>query len=67
MREKTIDRARGRWREILPQLGIEAGFLKGKHCPCPSCGGTDRFRFDNRRQDGDYFARSAEQATVFHY
>lgn len=42
--------ARGRWREILPCLGIPAECLTNKHRPCPVCGGRDRFRFDD--QDG---------------
>jgi putative DNA primase/helicase len=46
---KTIDAARGRWREILPPLGIPLKFLNGKHQPCPACGGRDRARFDDRR------------------
>ena len=40
----TVDRARGRWREILPRLGLEPQFLVKKHGPCPLCGGKDRFR-----------------------
>src|SRR5262249_55128417 len=51
----TIDRARGRWREILPQLGIETNFLRNKHGPCPICGGKDRFRFDDREGSGSYY------------
>jgi putative DNA primase/helicase len=51
----TIERARGRWREILPQVGIEMRFLKNKHGPCPLCGGQDRFRFDDRDGSGSYY------------
>jgi putative DNA primase/helicase len=51
----TTHRARGRWREILPRLGIETSFLSNKHGPCPLCGGRDRYRFDDRHGDGDYF------------
>lgn len=54
MQSSTKERARGRWREILPALGIGNVFLTGRNCPCPVCGGTDRFRFiDRRGQDGD--------------
>jgi putative DNA primase/helicase len=52
---KTIDRARGRWREILPQLGIATRFLVNRHGPCPLCGGKDRFRFDDRNGSGSYY------------
>jgi putative DNA primase/helicase len=51
----TIERARGRWREILPQLGVETRFLVNKHGPCPICGGKDRFRFDDRDGSGSYY------------
>jgi putative DNA primase/helicase len=51
----TINRAQGRWREILPQLGIDTRFLRNKHGPCPICGGKDRFRFDDRDGSGSYF------------
>ena len=50
----TKERARGRWREILPALGIDPCYLTGHNCPCPMCGGADRFRFiDRRGKDGD--------------
>jgi|HubBroStandDraft_6_1064221.scaffolds.fasta_scaffold81566_2 putative DNA primase/helicase len=51
----TIERARGRWQEILPQLGIDTRFLRNKHGPCPICGGKDRFRFDDRDGSGSYY------------
>lgn len=49
------DRALGKWPNILPALGIDRQFLSGKHGPCPSCGGKDRFRFDNKKGRGDFF------------
>jgi putative DNA primase/helicase len=52
---ETIERARYRWREILPQLGVETRFLQNRHGPCPLCGGKDRFRFDDRDGSGSYF------------
>jgi putative DNA primase/helicase len=50
----TVDRARGKWRGILAELGVPAEALTGKHGPCPKCGGTDRFRFDNRQGKGTW-------------
>jgi putative DNA primase/helicase len=58
IRRSTGERARGRWREILPQLGIDRSFLKANPYdkgPCPLCGGKDRFRFDDRNGEGTYF------------
>src|SRR6185295_4990814 len=51
----TVDRARNRWHEILPQLGIDTRFLTNKHGPCPLCGGKDRYRFDDRDGTGSYY------------
>jgi putative DNA primase/helicase len=51
-RETTKERAFGQWRYILPRIGIESRFLTGKNCPCPMCGGKDRFRFIDEK-DGD--------------
>lgn len=46
--------ATGKWEFILPALGVEDRFLSGKHCPCPMCGGKDRFRFDNKQGRGTW-------------
>ena len=35
----SLDFARGRWREILPKLGIPPESLRNRHGPCPICGG----------------------------
>jgi len=51
----TIERARNRWREILPQLGCDTRFLTNRHGPCPLCGGKDRFRFDDKDGSGSYY------------
>ncbi|MBV9829913.1 MAG: toprim domain-containing protein [Alphaproteobacteria bacterium] len=59
----TIERARGRWREILPQLGIDTRFLTNKHGPCPLCGGRDRYRFDDKIGDGTYYCNGCGAGT----
>lgn len=49
MRDTTKDRAVGRWRAILPALGIAQRYLTGKHTDCPLCKqGKDRWRFDDK-------------------
>jgi putative DNA primase/helicase len=49
------ERCRGRWRSILPALGINPSYLTGKNGPCPLCrAGRDRWRFDNKRGDGTW-------------
>jgi len=47
-------RAKGKWRGILPALGIPDSYLTGKHGPCPLCGGKDRWRWDNKEGCGTW-------------
>jgi putative DNA primase/helicase len=51
----VFERARGRWRELLPRLGVDHRFLTGKPGPCPICGGKDRFTFDDKWNAGGYY------------
>ncbi|WOZ76602.1 DUF927 domain-containing protein [Kosakonia sacchari] len=46
--------ARGRWPHILSALGIDipAGH---RHGACPKCGGSDRFRLDDKEGRGTWF------------
>lgn len=58
---KARDLAQGKWRGILPQLGVPAAVLDGKHHPCPATGqGDDRFRFADRNGSGNYFCCDSE-------
>jgi len=51
---RTKDAAHGKWRGILMTLGVPGAALKNRHGPCPMCGGTDRFRFDDREGLGTW-------------
>lgn len=53
-RPDIMEEARGRWPSILSRLGIPAKALTGKHGPCPMCGGKDRFRFTDWKQNGTF-------------
>lgn len=46
--------AHGRWPSILTNFGIDSSLLDGGHHQCPVCGGTDRFRFDDKNGNGDW-------------
>lgn len=50
--EQIKQQSIGHWDNIFYQLGVDVG--KGKHCPCPVCGGKDRFRYDNKDDKGGY-------------
>jgi len=52
---KTKDAMIGRWVSALRDYGLTDQQLSGKHCPCPICGGHDRFRFDNLEDRGTWF------------
>jgi putative DNA primase/helicase len=52
------ERCQGRWRSILPMLGMPARFLTNKNGPCPLCNaGRDRWRFDDQKGYGTWFCR----------
>lgn len=51
--ESAREIARGKWAGILGQW-LDERALKGKHGACPSCGGKDRFRFDDKEGAGTW-------------
>jgi putative DNA primase/helicase len=61
--EKTKHAARSKWRGILGEFGVDRAALTGKHCACPLCGGTDRFRYDNRDGDGTWICNQCGAGT----
>jgi hypothetical protein len=64
-RIKTKDLARGRWKQVLPVLGIPSKALTGRHGPCIFCGGKDRARFTNRNDEGVYFCNQCGSVDGF--
>ena len=62
---KARDLARHKWHEILPRFDIAPEFLRNRHGPCPLCGGTDRFRFDNKDGYGSYFCAACGSGEGF--
>lgn len=55
MRLNVRDVAAGKWPGLLLGFGLTERQLSGKHCPCPICGGNDRFRFDDQEGRGTWF------------
>lgn len=45
--------AAGHWPELLAGIGIDVP-RRGKHGPCPACGGKDRFRLDDKGGRGTW-------------
>ena len=50
---ETVKQACGHWPCILPALGLKV--TKNRHQACPVCGGSDRFRFDDKEGRGTWF------------
>ncbi|HCJ6202664.1 primase-helicase zinc-binding domain-containing protein [Escherichia coli] len=50
---ETVKQACGHWPRILPALGVKV--IKYRHQACPVCGGSDRFRFDDKEGRGTWF------------
>ena len=50
---ETVKHACGHWPRILPALGVKV--IKNRHQSCPVCGGSDRFRFDDKEGRGTWF------------
>jgi putative DNA primase/helicase len=50
------DLTRGRWPDLLAALGgLTSDQLTDKHQPCPCCGGSDRYRFDDKDGTGSWY------------
>ncbi len=65
MNNDTRKNAVGKWRTILLRLGFTEKELSGKHGPCPICEGTDRFRYTDYKDNGDYFCSACGAGSGF--
>lgn len=61
--DTVISESNGKWVGIFSKMGIEVG--TGKHCPCPACGGKDRFRFIDKDGRGEYICNACGAGTGF--
>lgn len=64
-REPVRDLARGKWPAILGKW-LDDRALSGKHTACPSCGGKDRWRFDNKDGTGSWICSFDGAGDGFH-
>ena len=63
--EKLSERTNGRWKTILPALGINSKFLTRKNGPCPMCGGKDRWRFTDIDGKGTWWCNGCRGGNGF--
>ena len=62
-KQKSLDwdLTRGHWTSILSSAGISPLYLTKKGTPCPLCGGTDRFMYDDKNGTGSSFCRKCPE------
>lgn len=53
--------ARGKWIAIFAGFNITVPKID-EHGPCPNCGGTDRFRFDDKFENGDWLCNNCTES-----
>jgi putative DNA primase/helicase len=52
----AVAAAAGQWPRLLIELaGLKTEQLQNRHQPCPACGGSDRYRWDNDSGAGGWF------------
>ncbi|MHA3104658.1 primase-helicase zinc-binding domain-containing protein [Acinetobacter sp. ANC 3791] len=53
--DQVRDAAQGNWKDLIfPAFAITVPAKKNQHGPCPICGGTDRFRCDDKQGKGTW-------------
>lgn len=63
-RQDIHELGKGRWKDILTSLNVPAKYLTGKNCPCPICGGDDRFRWTNLHMRGGYYCNGCSPGSA---
>lgn len=53
--------ARGKWIDIFSRFNITVPAID-THGPCPFCGGEDRFRFDDKYENGDWLCNVCSES-----
>jgi putative DNA primase/helicase len=60
MNVKDLKLTPTQWLSLLVSYGVPESALTGDASPCPKCGGTDRFTYDNKRGRGDWVCRQCD-------
>jgi predicted P-loop ATPase len=64
MPRNIIEAAQGHWPQILSTIaGLSSQQLNGEHQPCPVCGGSDRYRFDDKNGRGTWICSGGSDRT----
>lgn len=57
--------ARGKWRLLLPALGVPKEAMTLKHSSCPFCGGKDRYRWCDYQGSGSWICNQCGKGDGF--
>lgn len=64
--DQVRDSALGKWKDLIfPAFGINVPAKKNQHGPCPICGGTDRFRCDDKQGKGTWICNQCNSGDGF--
>ncbi|MGF6782057.1 primase-helicase zinc-binding domain-containing protein [Paraburkholderia sp. GAS334] len=57
MNVKDLKLTPAQWLSLFQKYGVPESSLTGRAAPCPMCGGSDRFTYDNKHGRGDWICR----------
>ncbi|CAG4914133.1 primase-helicase zinc-binding domain-containing protein [Paraburkholderia gardini] len=57
MNVKDLKLTPAQWLSLFQKYGVPESSLTGRAAPCPMCGGSDRFTYDNKNGRGDWICR----------
>ena len=64
--DQVRDAAQGNWKDLIfPAFAITVPAKKNQHGPCPICGGTDRFRCDDKQGKGTWICSQCNAGDGF--
>ncbi|MHA3048675.1 primase-helicase zinc-binding domain-containing protein [Acinetobacter sp. ANC 4639] len=64
--DQVRDAALGKWKDLIfPAFAITVPAKKNQHGPCPICGGTDRFRCDDKQGKGTWICTQCNAGDGF--
>lgn len=64
--DQVRDAALGKWKDLIfPAFAITVPAKKNQHGPCPICGGTDRFRCDDKQGKGTWICSQCNAGDGF--
>ncbi|MFL9876495.1 DUF7146 domain-containing protein [Paraburkholderia megapolitana] len=64
MNVKDLNLTPEQWLSLLRRYDVPESSLTGRGAPCPMCGGTDRFTYDNKGGRGNWICRKCDNGNL---